>query len=121
MVGYGSNFGTIYLIDLGLAKSYINTNTRKYIERKGGKSLVGTARYVSIASHDGFGNDIINLEQSPKDDLESLGYLLLYFLKGSLPWQGIKTQVKTERFKKIAEIKKSTPLTKLWQGFPQCF
>ena len=65
MVGYGSKFGTVYLIDLGLAKSYINPNTREHIERKGGKSLVGTARYVSISSHDGFGKSKIT-QNSPQ-------------------------------------------------------
>lgn len=71
MVGYGSKAGVVHLIDLGLAKTYINNNTRKYIERKGGKSLVGTARYVSISSHDGFGtygliqNNFLKMISSP--------------------------------------------------------
>jgi hypothetical protein len=42
--------------------------------------------------------------------MESLGYLLIYFVKGSLPWQGVKSKVKTEKFDKIGELKKQTPL-----------
>ena len=54
MVGYGPKFKTIYLIDLGLAKAFINPITKEHVIRKGGKSLVGTARYVSLSSHDGY-------------------------------------------------------------------
>ena len=78
---------TVFVIDFGLAKRYKDIKTGKHIEIKGGKSLVGTARYASIASHQGY-------EQCRRDDLESLGYLMLYFLKGKLPWQGIQISSK---------------------------
>ena len=63
--------------------------------------MVGTAKFASISSHDGF-------EQSRKDDLESLAFMLIYFARGSLPWQGIKSKVKVEKYAKIGELKRNT-------------
>jgi serine/threonine protein kinase len=73
---------TIYMIDFGLAKRFVDfTNTHiKQVQKKG---LVGTQRYASINSHDG-------LELGRRDDLISLAYVLIYFCKGRLPWQVIK-------------------------------
>ena len=99
MIGSGENRGTVYAIDFGLAKRYKDLKTNQHIPMKGGKSLVGTARYASIASHEGF-------EQCRRDDLESLGYLLLYFLIGKLPWQGIQIHSKTEKYAEIGRLKK---------------
>ncbi|KAF2430739.1 kinase-like protein [Tothia fuscella] len=76
LMGVGTQGNTVYMTDIGLAKEIENLDRRTY-------SVVGTLRYASIKAH--LGN-----EQSPRDDMESLGYVLLYFLKGSLPWQGIK-------------------------------
>lgn len=88
MIGKNDKNKTIYIIDFGLAKRYKDIKTGQHIPLKGGKSLVGTARYASIASHDG-------QQQCRRDDLESLAYLLLYFLRGKLPWQGIQIANKT--------------------------
>ena len=90
-IGRGDKASTVYIIDFGLAKKYKDLKTGQHIAIRGGKSLVGTARYASIASHDGF-------EQCRRDDLESLGYLLLYFLRGKLPWQGIQMHDKNEKY-----------------------
>lgn len=99
MIGRGEKRNIVYIIDFGLAKRYRDNKTGQHIPLKEGKSLVGTARYASIASHKG-------QEQGRKDDLESLGYLLLYFLRGKLPWQGIQIKSKTEKYAEIGRIKR---------------
>jgi casein kinase I family protein HRR25 len=79
----------VYLLDFGLSKKYIDDLNRHipFVENKG---LVGTARYTSINSH-------LGTEQSRRDDLESLGYVLLYFAKGSLPWQNFQCESRSEK------------------------
>jgi serine/threonine protein kinase len=106
MTGRGEKARIVYIIDFGLAKRYFDPKTNKHIPVKGGKSLVGTARYASIASHEGF-------EQCRRDDLESLGYLLLYFLRGKLPWQGVQIQNKVEKYAEIGRMKKQARIDEL--------
>lgn len=106
MIGRGDHSKTVYIIDFGLAKRYKDLRTGQHIPIKGGKSLVGTARYASIASHEGY-------EQCRRDDLESLGYLLLYFVRGKLPWQGIQIQNKNEKYAEIGKMKKHASMEQL--------
>lgn len=57
-------------------------------------------------------------EQSRRDDMESLGYIFMYFLRGSLPWQGLKAATKRQKYERISEKKMSTPIEELCKGFP---
>ena len=87
----------IYMIDYGLTRKYCDSH-KNHIPYKEGKNLTGTALYASIYTHKG-------IEQSRRDDLESLGYMLIYFCKGELPWMNLKAKNKAGKYKKIMEKK----------------
>merc|ERR1712032_1777289 len=99
-----------YMIDFGLAKRYRDPKTVLHISYIDGKSLTGTARYASINTH-------LGIEQSRRDDLESLGYVLVYFLRGELPWQGMKAATKKQKYENISERKMATPIETLCKEF----
>jgi serine/threonine protein kinase len=103
--------GTLYIVDFGLAKKYRSSRTLKQLPLTKRKSLTGTARYASIHALQGY-------EQSRRDDLESVGYTLMYLLRGNLPWQSIKVKNKEEKYKKILNKKKKMSSKELGEGFP---
>ena len=114
VVGLNNNKKYIYILDFGLAKKYRSSKTLKHYAITKSKNLTGTARYASI-------NALNGLTQSRRDDLESVGYVLMYFLRGRLPWQGIPVRNKEERYRKIMEKKIETPIDELCEGFPVQF
>ena len=114
LIGIKNNKSIIYICDFGLAKRFRDPKSGIHIPYKDGKSLIGTARYASIYSH-------LGIEQSRRDDLESLTYSLIYFSSGSLPWQGIKAKTKDEKYQHILEKKINSSLNKLCENLPDEF
>lgn len=114
VIGIGEDHGSIYCVDFGLSKRYRHPKSLQHIPHRDGRSLTGTPRYASINNH-------LGIEQSRRDDLESIGYVLIYFLKGSLPWQGLKAKNAPKKYRMILEKKQQVSIAQLCQGCPSQF
>jgi len=111
LMGVGRYRNRVHLIDFGLAKKYRDSRSMMHIPYRENKQLTGTARYASINTH-------LGIEQSRRDDLESLGYVLMYFIKGTLPWQGLRANTKSQKYQRITDKKIRTEVTNLTTGVP---
>lgn len=112
LIGTSKKKHIINIIDFGLSKKFISNDS--HIKYKKGRNFIGSFRYSSIRNHKG-------IEQSRRDDLESIGYMLIYFLLGRLPWQGLKGSTKSKRSKNIFTVKRNTSLTDLCKNIPAEF
>ncbi|KAJ7939784.1 kinase-like domain-containing protein [Mycena leptocephala] len=111
LMGVGNGSNQLDIVDFGLAKLFCDRETHRHIPYKEGKDLIGTAQYTSINTHFG-------LEQSRRDDLESLAYMLIYLLRGTLPWQGFTAATTKQNYNRIMEKKLTTSTDLLCHGFP---
>jgi casein kinase 1 len=114
LIGLGVKATQVYVIDFGLAKKFRDSKTQQHIPYREKKSLTGTARYASVNTH-------LGAEQSRRDDLEGIGYVLMYFLRGSLPWQGLKAKSKRGKYEAICRTKVETSPQTLCRSYPAEF
>lgn len=103
LMGLSKKSHIVHLIDFGLSKKYRDPKTHQHIPYKQNKNLTGTARYASINAH-------LGIQQSRRDDLQSIGYVLVYLVQGYLPWQGVRANNKMEKYQKIMQKKMSIPV-----------
>lgn len=108
VMGVGDKAKVVQLIDFGLAKKF-KTKDLEHIPYRENKRFIGSLRYASVQAH-------LGIEQGRRDDLESLGYVLMYLLRGSLPWQNVEGD--NEHYLKC---KMATPTERLCEGFPNEF
>lgn len=111
LVGRGRRVNLVHIIDFGLSKRFRHPKTRQHQPYREGKNLTGTPRYASINNH-------LGVEQSRRDDMESIGYVLAYFSRGSLPWQGLKANTKKQKYQKIMDKKMSVSIGVLCKDTP---
>eukprot|EP00826_Nyctotherus_ovalis_P001742 TRINITY_DN10304_c0_g1_i10.p1 TRINITY_DN10304_c0_g1~~TRINITY_DN10304_c0_g1_i10.p1 ORF type:complete len:440 (+),score=78.53 TRINITY_DN10304_c0_g1_i10:124-1443(+) len=103
LVGTGKESATIYILDFGLAQRFRDSKTHQHVPYTENKMLAGTVRYASINNH-------LGIKQSRRDDLEALGYVLIYLARGELPWQCIKAKTKEKKHERILTRKMGTPI-----------
>jgi serine/threonine protein kinase len=111
LIGIKQETHILHIIDFGLSKQYRNEETLTHAPYRKYKSLAGTVRYVSLNTHFG-------IQQTRHDDLESLAYIFIYFLHGSLPWQHFEFSSKQDRNRNIMQMKHHTSIAELCSGLP---
>jgi serine/threonine protein kinase len=113
LTGRGEYANKIYLIDYGISSTYLDARTHEHLTYSQNNGLVGTPYFVSVNTH-------LGGQQSRRDDIEGILYMLVLFLQGSLPWQGDKRKGE-KRNEEIAQIKIQTKLEVLCAGIPDNF
>jgi len=114
MMGLGDASNIVHMIDFGLTRLVIDPKTGKHIPFVGMKNLIGTCRYVSVNSHKGF-------ELSRRDDLITLGYVMINMFKGSLPWQNVVISKHSARYREVGKFKSQHSNERLCEGCPVQF
>lgn len=114
LIGFKKKAHVIHAVDFGLAKRFEDSKGLGHIPYKQEYGLVGTARFASLNSH-------LGIELSRRDDLEAVFYVMVYFLKGMLPWQGIEGVSKKEKHQRIMERKLNMHVDMLCRGIPEEF
>jgi serine/threonine protein kinase len=114
LIGLGENQNIIHLIDFGVTKQYCDYQTRVHRPYRKSTGIVGTVLYKSFNTHR-------NIEESRRDDLESLGFVLMYFLRGSLPWEGVWARTSNLRYEYTVGRKMAVTLESLCEGYPKEF
>lgn len=113
LTGYG-NSSAFFVCDFGLSDFYVDPTTNQHIPLTKGHSRYGTVRYASLNNHRG-------IEQSRRDDLESLGFVLIYAARGSVPWQTIRNDDRRKKWSQVYDMKRRISLEDLCEGLPNCF
>ena len=113
LIGTNGHKDIIHIIDFGLSKKFKSESTDKHRKISNENNPVGTPRYMSI-------NTLRGIEQSRRDDMESIGYVLIYFLNGKLPWQGLNISNKQKRYKKLLHKRLKISVKKLCKDLPKC-
>ena len=133
LMGVGKHGNQVYVTDFGISTECRAATTDCDTARQWNLPLIGTRRFASINGHSGVGKCyqvlqpygidwlIFNLEQFRRDDMESLGYVILYFIRGSLPWQGLKATSEKRKDKLALEKKKALSIEDLCDGHPKEF
>lgn len=112
MYGRGGKIHHLHLIDFGLSDTYFG---RRHVCQSSGNSMVGTARYCSVNTHKA-------INQTRRDDLEAIAHMLIYFMRGALPWSGLKgARTEKEKYEMIGKRKESIPPEELCAGMPSAF
>jgi serine/threonine protein kinase len=114
LLGVGESSDQVFLVDFGLAQLFRDPVTNLHIAQSDASDFIGTARYSSINRH-------LGLAPSRRDDLESLVYVIVYLVKGRLPWQGILVQPDQIYEEEVLKVKQVTTVEALCEGLPQPF
>lgn len=114
LIGISKDQPRVHVIDFGLANQYRDPVSKRHIPLAHKRTITGTARYLSIHNH-------LGIEHSRRDDLESLGYIFIYFLRGSLPWQDLEASSRKEKYRHILKRKLNVSIESLCMGLPESF